>query len=347
MQTNRKPTKHQWEKLNHLANRYALAEPWKMFSDMDLFALKRPSTEEMVFPLIMGCGEEFFGLSIYRGKAGLGHYFLTQSEMDTDNPIFMAMYNNLLLSFMERGYLEKQDLASPGVSELKINGRNMWPQFRKMRCMRINSAINRDEADLFIEIIPLVLDVAEFARQNKDVLDVFDEISLPLFTKTKPGEWVPVDLENMPGALDNLESITCPYDQLHESCAKELATFKKYKQQWQVGWKVMPGLIGTDPEDMATMAVVQIIDKKNGLVKQFRPISPEQPEELWPDFWKAFLSMVTEEGHLPSVIEVSDPLIAEAFEAVDIPGVKIVERPWLPEMEEAFDFVASQMMESM
>ena len=53
--------------------------------------------------------------------------------------------------------------------------------------------------------------------------------------------------------------------------------------------------------------------------------------------------MVKEEKFLPSVIEVSDPWVAEAIKPLGDLGIRIVEREFLPELEAVFDFVFSQM----
>ncbi len=339
MNENRKPKKDQWEKLFDLARNYVRAKPWELFSDMDFFALSRPSTQELVFPLIMGCAGEFFGLSFYRGETGLVHYSLAQSEMEPDNPIFLVMYSNLLLSFMEREYLEKHDLVLPGISEVRIKRRKMWPQFRKMECMRVNSGITREEADLFIEMIPLVLEVVDLARSNSKLLEVFDEKPIPLLLKDKTGHWVSANLQNIPGAMDILE----PPKLMGNRDADILGSLEIREEQWQLGWRVAPALFGNDPQDMASMGVMHIVEKETGVPRQFRTISPSRPEDLWIDFWRELVSMVKEEKFLPSVIEVSDPWVAGAIKPLGDLGIRIVEREFLPELERAFDFVFSHM----
>ena len=339
MNKKREPGKDQWEKLFDLARNYAQAKPWELFSDMDLFALSRPSTQELVFPLIMGCGGEFFGLSFYRGETGLVHYSLAQSEMEPDNPLFLAMYSNLLLSFMEREYLEKHDIVLPGISEVRIKRRKMWPQYRKMGCMRVNSGITKEEADLFIEMIPLVLEVVDLARSNSKLLEVFDEKPIPLLLKNEAGHWVSANLQNIPGAMDFLE----PPKLMGNRDADMLGSLEIREDKWQLGWKVAPAFLGNDPQDMASMAVMHIVDKETGVPRQFRTISPDRPEDLWIDFWRELVSMVKEEKFLPSVIEVSDPWVAEAIKPLGDLGIRIVEREFLPELEAVFDFVFSQM----
>ncbi len=339
MNGNRKPGKVQWKKLFDLAGNFARARPWELFSDMDLFALSRPSTQELVFPMIMGCGGEFFGLSFYRGETGLVHYSLAQSEMEPDNPVFQAMYSNLLLSFMEREYLEKHDIVLPGISEVQINRHKMWPQYRKMGCMRVNSGITREEADLFIEMIPLVLEVADLARSCSKFLEVFDEKPIPFLLKNESGDWVSANLQNISGAMDILE----PPKLMGSRDADMLGSLEIREDQWQLGWKVAPALIGNDPQNLASLGVMQIVDKETGASRQFRTISPSRPEDLWIDFWREFVSMVKEEKFLPSVIEVSDPWMAGAIKPLGDLGIRIVELEFLPELEAAFDFVFSQM----
>ena len=37
------------------------------------------------------------------------HYFMTTSDMDADYPVYLASYNNLLLSFLDRKMLSEDD----------------------------------------------------------------------------------------------------------------------------------------------------------------------------------------------------------------------------------------------
>ena len=53
--------------------------------------------------------------------------------------------------------------------------------------------------------------------------------------------------------------------------------------------------------------------------------------------------MIKEEKYLPSVIEISDPWVAEAIKPLGDLGIRIVEREFLPELEAVFDFVFSRM----
>ena len=340
MKAARKVGKDKWERLFDLAREFNMAKPWELFSDIDLFALRRPSNGDIVFPLILGNASSFYGMSIYLGKFGLLHYSLAQSEMEPDNPAFTAMYDSLLLSFMERMYLEKDDLELPGVSEVTLNRAKVWPQFRRMGCMRLNSRISRSDADLLIEVIPLVLDVVSLAREQPALMSIFDDTPLPLFEKTGAASWVTTDMDDIPNNLDILQ----PGDLVSDIDRKRLAGLERETTTWQLGWKIAPALIGNDPKDMASVAIIQILDKGECRVRQYATISPSRHEHLWLDFWKEFMSMLGRERSYPAELEVSDPWIRELIEPLkDHLDIRIVERDYLPEMEKAFNFVFDAM----
>jgi len=122
MQASKRPDTDQWKKLFDLATKFRKAKPWNMFSDSDFFAIRRPSNGEIVFPLIMGNGGHFFGLSIYLGETGLVQYSMAQANLDAFHPVFMSMYSNILLSFMDRKFLSKDDLKLPGSMGLTFRG---------------------------------------------------------------------------------------------------------------------------------------------------------------------------------------------------------------------------------
>lgn len=340
MQASKHPDTDQWHKLFDLATKFRKVKPWDLFSDSDFFAIRRPSNGEAVFPLIMGNGGHFFGLSIYIGETGLLHYSMAQANFDTFHPVFVSMYSNILLSFMDRKFLSKDDLKLPGSMGMTFKGKNAWPQFRKMSCMHLDSQINREEADLLIEIIPLIIDIVSLAREQPQLMSVFDESPLPLFEKTSQSTWVTTEMGNLPNVMDALK----PENMIRDGDIKRFKYLDRKNAVWQLGWKVAPGGIGEDSDELSSFTIVHLVDKKIPKILQFSLLTPSKREDLWSDLWNEFMKMLNKEKFYPSEMEVSDPWLLELLKPLEEHlDIRVVLRETMPEMDDAFDFVFDAM----
>lgn len=63
-------TLDQWRILVALTQKIIAMEPWKQFEDMEIFALKFPNKQDIVYASIMGFHEMCYGLTFYQGEEG-------------------------------------------------------------------------------------------------------------------------------------------------------------------------------------------------------------------------------------------------------------------------------------
>ncbi|HAG22227.1 MAG TPA: hypothetical protein DCG87_02865 [Synergistaceae bacterium] len=92
---------------------------------------------------------------------------MTTSDMDPEDPVYLASHNNLLLSFLDREMLGKDDLSLMRSLGVSFRGKRGWAQFRRMRGLRHEGRITSGEADLLLEVIPRVLTMAETAKRTR------------------------------------------------------------------------------------------------------------------------------------------------------------------------------------
>jgi hypothetical protein len=333
-----RPNEVQWGMLFELAREYKKLKPWEVLSDCDIFGLKLPWRDETVYPLVMGNSGEFFGLSVYRGGRGLLHYFMTTSDMDPDDPVYLASHNNLLLSFLDREMLGKDDLSLMRSLGVSFRGKRGWAQFRRMRGLHLDGRITAEEADLLLEVIPRVLTMAETARKDQDVADFFEHADVPVFEETAPLEWKLVPFS---------EPAEDPQKVLDEAFPKDgirrIGRLKQEAGSWQVGWKGIPGLVVEDPEDPVRPVGAMIVDGASGFILGFHAFAGEDLEDLSREFCEEFVGMLEKAGAAPGRLEVQSKWLYGLLKPLqDRLGTKLVLKDSLPELEEAFDYLVQE-----
>ena len=333
-----RPNEVQWAMLFELARECKKLKPWEVLSDCDIFGLKLPWRDETVYPLVMGNAGEFFGLSVYRGASGLLHYLMTTSDMDPEDPVYLASHNNLLLSFLDREMLSKDDLSLMRSLGVSFRGKRGWAQYRRMRGLHHDGRITSEEADLLLEVIPRVLTMAETARKYQDVAEFFEHAEVPVFEETAPLEWKLVPFSDSPEDPQKVQDEAFPKDGIGR-----IGGLERWAASWQVGWKGLPGLVVENPEDPVRVVGAMIVDKASGFILGFRAFTGEDLEDLSRQFCEEFVGMLEKAGAFPVRLEVQSKWLYGLLKPLhDRLGTKVVLKDSLPELEEAFDYLVRE-----
>lgn len=102
---------------------------WKWMSDLDLFGVQNPETEEIGYCCVIGANAEMFGLVVYLGNEGLDSYNLMASGKINNNDAVFSQ-KCLIVSFENKKNLEKADLDIIKSLGLNISGSYAYPMFR-------------------------------------------------------------------------------------------------------------------------------------------------------------------------------------------------------------------------
>jgi len=333
-----RPDEVQWRMLFELAREYKRVKPWKVLSDCDIFGLKLPWMEETVYPLVMGNAGEFFGLSVYRGAKGLLHYLMTTSDMDVDDPVYLASYNSLLLSFLDREMLSEDDVSLMRSLGVSFSGKKGWAQFRRMRGLRHDGRITSEEAELLLEVIPRVLVVAEIVQKDEEVAKWFEVADVPVLEEVEPLNWKAVAVSDSPEDPQKVLDAAFPKDGI-----RRIKRLKRAAGSWQVGWKGLPGLVVENPEDPVRAVGAMIVDGASGFIEGFRAFTGEDLEDLSRQFCEEFVGMLEKAGAFPKRLEVKSKWLYGLLKPLrDMTGTKMVLKDSLPEFEEAFDYLVQE-----
>ncbi len=84
-------------------------QPWRWMSDIDMFAVVDPVSEETGYCCVLGEAGQTYGLAVYMGDEG----FRTLIDIFQGNrEIYPHQQRSLLLSFNNRSDLTKEDLLN-------------------------------------------------------------------------------------------------------------------------------------------------------------------------------------------------------------------------------------------
>lgn len=127
-----KTPKDEWKALYEAATSFKELASWEWMEEEDIFAIEDPEEGEMGYCVVIGSLGETFGLIVYLGNEGLKGYF--QLLDGHDLPCGIDSFHSqkcLLVSFVDRNQLQKDDRQLIKELGLTFRGRNQWPIFRQ------------------------------------------------------------------------------------------------------------------------------------------------------------------------------------------------------------------------
>lgn len=127
----------QWQTLVKVTQKIVAMEPWKQFEDMEIFALKLPMEEELIYASIMGFHQMCYGLTFYRGEEGFKDISTIAYEISdrrfenyiTMESAFLSVYfdDQKNVSYQQRQIFEKLGLAVNAYPHFTVKEKGCFP----------------------------------------------------------------------------------------------------------------------------------------------------------------------------------------------------------------------------
>ncbi len=217
------PTSEQRARLLDLAKRVYKSKPWKQLEEDEIFVVRNPTDETLLFVGAIGGAGEQAGVIIYRGTEayfGLLDFLDRASQMpalpqigenvsDPEemmalltealseanfNPMELMQLPQLQLMFEPSAQLEDPDKAWIKAHSYKATG-SAFPTFRGVSSGFLPWWISDEEADIMIVALEQLLDVIERDDDASDLIEILesdDDTGLDMFarvpTKAKGGK---------------------------------------------------------------------------------------------------------------------------------------------------------------
>lgn len=206
----------QWATLVKVTQNIAAKEPWKQFEDMEIFALKLQSEEELIYASIMGFHQMCYGLTFYRGEEGFKDISTIAYEIDdrrfenyiTMESAFLSVYfdDQKNVSYQQRQIYEKLGLPVNAYPHFTVKEKGCFPDDPDSK-----------EVENYILFIAALSEAIEYFLQQEIIIDftkemfVYDTVSKTGENKElilTPREFMPVICDDEQ-FLDKLKEMPC------------------------------------------------------------------------------------------------------------------------------------------
>lgn len=187
---NKKPLLKQWTSLYNLAAEIKEIQPWDKLWDIDIITIKLPNYDEPAFVSIMGQGGNTYGIGVYYGyESFLKLSSLISQDIDTPSSMELFTQDCITCYFGDREEIEPEDREIMNKLGLKFRGRNAWTYFRSMKPGLYPWFINREQAELMIEVFQNFLEAYKYMISSDEKIDFEKGETLFRYYSEEDKEW--------------------------------------------------------------------------------------------------------------------------------------------------------------
>jgi hypothetical protein len=341
-----------------LADKIRTLAPWEDLYENDLFGVQVPGTDLVYYVSTMGSDGEFKALSFYKGHEGLSDFLEFSAKVDElSRPGFSeegmlrasTMIGNpmtiphLMLSFVNREELEKENLAAIRKSGARVRGKGHWPCIEEIVPGYLPVYPGRESLIELFLVMQQALIVLERALEDNQYLLRESDPDDTILVRTPAGKgpkfrWKDHYLVPDPGWGELSYSVNITAGTL-----AELSRLPEASQVLQLDLFMLP----TPVKERGTRGylpfVLLMVEKGNGLVWSSSILAP-QPDlhSMYESVPQRVLEELVKSGHRPSKIEIrTDLLFNTLLEFLDDSGCSVEWVDRMPEMDEAMGSLIS------
>lgn len=318
------PTLDEWRELFAASLAFYKLRSWEWMWDSDVVAVQDPETGQYGFGCVMGRAGEYLGFALYRGAEGLLVIREMQSgRLSPDDPEHLYRQNELLLGFVDRGDLDKDDLRLIRDVGLKFRGRSAWPQFRSLLPGYHPWFLTGPEARFLTVAIRQVMDVAVRFKEDPDLIPPFNGADFRGRTNAESKgrrAWRDIWLEAQ--HIEPEEKPPVPVDPGRLAAIAESAVQRQ--GVWEIDSFYSPkAVLDKKGERPYYPKIFLCVDQKSELILATVLAGPEDYHE---EHVESFVSLLEQIHAIPREIQARADealiMIEEVTEALDIRAVK-------------------------
>jgi len=149
-----------WSKLYQLANRVQALKPWRFMYEDDITGVRDPSTGIIGFISVMGNLGEHYSITVYLGERALGQYLELSENHENAVPETVLEIPQLMLSFEDRDFIEKEDRAIMKEIGMNYSGKKSWPVLRSYRPGMVPWFLEEPEQESMVHFLEQFLEIA-------------------------------------------------------------------------------------------------------------------------------------------------------------------------------------------
>jgi hypothetical protein len=338
-----------WSSIYQYAREIRLMRPWEKLHETDVFGIRIPGTDRIYFISVMGSIGEFFALSAYKGYESFFKFFELQEKEDKAHPTDILTIHHLMLSFLDRKEMEKEDLDAIRKSGESFRGKKSWPRLEEI-VQGYFPAFPEGES---LDDLPVLLEQAVWVLSkaviDPDFLNYGSDSDEKVYVRTPTGpatkpKW------NTCFELPEPEKFQQRFDIKYSYKSAAKVSKKKVSDTvLQVELFLLPNAVkepGTKPHFPFVMLFVE---KESGMVAGMRMLSPvpdlKSMYEIVPE---KILEKLGEMPYRPAWIEMRSELLYNITEkALNEAWCKTRLQEEMPGMDEAINSLMENLNRSM
>jgi hypothetical protein len=343
-----------------LADKIRRLAPWENLYESDLFGVQVPGTDLVYYVSVMGSEGEFRALSFYKGSEGLTDFLefssivdqLSRPELSEEgmlrastmigNPICIP---HLMLSFMDREELGRQDLAAIKKSGKSFRGKGNWPRIEEIVPGYIPVYPAKEILIELYLVLKQILLVLERAVEDKRYLIREEDPEGTLLVRVPTGKgpkfrWKDHYLLPDPGWGEVSYAV-----HITAGTRSALSHLPKASQVLQLDLFMLPTPVVEKGSRGYFPFVLMLVEKGSGLIRSTSILAP-QPDlrSMYESVSQRVLDELVQLGHRPSKIEIrTDLLFDMLLEILEEAGCSVERVDRMPEMDEAIVSMISGM----
>jgi hypothetical protein len=240
--------------------------------ETDLIGIQNPDTSEIGFISVMGAIGEYVAVALYLGAEGLYGFIDLQTE---SNPDRVMELSQVQVAFLDRKYLEKDDLQLIKKLDLKFKGAGAWPVFRSYRPGYLPWFITLDESRFLVHALSQIIEVAINVRDKARPFNPTGRVEQGgyLMRVARKGEsrliwedqvWrIPKPTTETPPAI------------MDASLLKSVGQIPRSKLEFEIDLTLLPARIGKRGQRPRAAYTLMIVDRDSGFIFGFELMSAE------------------------------------------------------------------------
>ena len=338
----RQAAAEKWRPLYEAAERIRELAPWQWMDEIDNFGVQDPETGKIGFVSVTGTLGEHFSISAYLGVNAV-HQFWTleewaENDESWDTASELLLIPQIQVSFENRDMVEKEDANIMRRLKLKYRGRNAYPVFREVRPGCPFWLMDAEHIPFLTHVLEQTLDVAPRFREDERLLYPDDVDGQEMYLLRVP--------EKRNGVItwtDEIRPIPQPEERVIEMSV-ETAALEALRAAPRVGNSVEIDLF-------MTMTPVQekrgerpffpfallVVDAGSGMILSQDLLSPlPSIDDMYSRVPQAVINMFLNNNMLPYEVNTQSPMLTAVLTVLlEQFGIPVVERPFLPMLNEA------------
>ena len=326
---NNPPTLEQWKRLYELMAEIKELAPWEYLHEDDLFGIRLPQTNQLVFVSIMGNLGEHLSIAIYLGKRGFEGFWNMQDAGYNFSPELLLQTPQLQASLEDRDILTPEDRRIIKQLNLKYRGRQSWPQFRSYRPGCLPWYLEKEEAQILITGLEQVLEVAPRFENNPDLLEPSEPDEKWLVRVFEEGQWV-----------DRRQKIEFPAEppirlMMNMEALTQLKTMPKQNSIVEIDVQMMEEAVQDKQFDRPFFPYLFLaVEKKSRMIIGVNLLTPlPSLDEMWGDFPAQVVETLAA-SLLPKEVHTKNPMVAVLLSTLEKElGIKVKSVTHLPGVE--------------